>query len=346
MAILGASGYGAGELLRLLVQHPGVTVVSVTSTSQAGQPIHAVHPHLRGFYDLTDGGEDRPPAAAGRRAGGDFFRAAARHQRRDVGQAAARSFDAPHVKAIDLSGDLRLKDAAAHERRIPSRRCCRSVASEFVYGLPELNRRAILAARCDRQSRLSGDGGDTGRRAAGGAGVPRPAGRSTPRRARPAPAARRRRRRTIPRGTPIFAPTSRWLTSTSRRYCRRWAIRCGQRIELSFVPQSMAVSRGIFATVYATLAEPMDAEALLRRYEQFYAGSPFVRVAAGSPSLEDVVGSNFCDIGVAARGRQVVAMAAIDNLVKGMAGAAIQNMNLMCGLPETTGLWTPSLRPV
>ncbi len=73
---------------------------------------------------------------------------------------------------------------------------------------------------------------------------------------------------------------------------------------------------------------------------------PFVRIVPGSPSLEDVVGSNFCDVGVAVRGRQVVVMSAIDNLVKGMAGMAIQNMNLMCGLPETLGLWTPSLRPV
>ena len=108
----------------------------------------------------------------------------------------------------------------------------------------------------------------------------------------------------------------------------------------------MAVSRGIFATVYATLPEPTDAGALAERYEQFYAGCPFVRIVPGSPALEDVVGSNFCDVGVAARGRQVVVMSAIDNLVKGMAGMAIQNMNLMCGLAETLGLWTPSLRPV
>ena len=120
----------------------------------------------------------------------------------------------------------------------------------------------------------------------------------------------------------------------------------GQRIELSFVPQSMAVLRGVFATVHATLAEPTDTGALWQRYETFYAGSPFIRVVVGSPTLEDVVGSNFCDIGVAVRGRQVVVMSALDNLIKGMAGAAIEKMNLMCGLPETTGLWTPSLRPV
>jgi N-acetyl-gamma-glutamyl-phosphate/LysW-gamma-L-alpha-aminoadipyl-6-phosphate reductase len=120
----------------------------------------------------------------------------------------------------------------------------------------------------------------------------------------------------------------------------------GERLRLSFIAQSMDAARGIFATVHGTLAEEADAAGLARRYADFYAGSPFVRVVEGSPTLQDVVGSNFCDVAVAVRGRQFIAMAALDNLVKGMAGAAIQNMNLMCGLEETAGLWTPSLRPV
>ena len=121
--------------------------------------------------------------------------------------------------------------------------------------------------------------------------------------------------------------------------------RC-ERIELSFVAQSMDVARGIFATVHVTLPEDADCDALLRRYRDYYSDSPFVRVVDGSPTLQDVVGANFCDVGIACRGRLALAMSALDNLVKGMAGTAIQNMNLMCGLPETTGLWTPSFRPI
>jgi len=120
----------------------------------------------------------------------------------------------------------------------------------------------------------------------------------------------------------------------------------GERVKTSFVAQSMDTSRGIFVTVHATLPQPSDTGSLRERFAEFYADSPFVRVVEDSPELQNVVGSNFCDLGVACREWQVVAMAALDNLVKGMAGTAIQNMNLMCGLPETTGLWTPSFRPV
>ena len=94
------------------------------------------------------------------------------------------------------------------------------------------------------------------------------------------------------------------------------------------------------------MPEPTTAGAILAHYKTFFGGSPFVRIGADSPSLQNVVGSNFCDIGVAVRERQVIAMSALDNLVKGMAGTAIQNLNLMCGLEETTGLWMPSLRPI
>jgi N-acetyl-gamma-glutamylphosphate reductase len=108
----------------------------------------------------------------------------------------------------------------------------------------------------------------------------------------------------------------------------------------------MDAARGIFVTLHATLAEPQRVEDLRHTYEEFYAASPFVRIVDSSPTVQDVAGSNFCDIGVACRGRQVVVMAALDNLVKGMAGTAVQNMNLMCGFEERTGLWTPALRLV
>ena len=162
-----------------------------------------------------------------------------------------------------------------------------------------------------------------------------------PRRGRPGPAANRKNTTHHPTRHADFRAYKPLAHQHEPEILQALGDPMGQRIELSFVPQSMAVSRGIFATVHATLPEPTDADTLARRYEQFYAGSPFVRVTVGSPALEDVVGSNFCDIGVAVRGRQVVVMSAIDNLVKGMAGTAIQNMNLMCGLAETTGLWTP-----
>ena len=135
-AILGASGYGAGELLRLLVQHPRVEVVSVTSTSHAGEPIHAVHPHLRGFYDLTIAEHlDRQRLLDAELA---VIFSALPHGASGVAlDTLLGELNAPHVKAINLSGDLRLKDAAAHqwaysespllpERRRSSSTGCRS----------------------------------------------------------------------------------------------------------------------------------------------------------------------------------------------------------------------------
>ena len=321
-------------------------MVSVTSTSHAGEPIHAVHPHLRGFYDLAIAEKiDRPRLLDAEHA--VLFSAlphgisgATLDELLDELDCGAREGDRPVGRS-------------SAERRRRARERVSGVAAAAGASRGVRLRPAGVEPRADsggplrRQSGLPGDCGDSGRRAAGrtrefrgplvidaktgssGAGrVPKETTHHPTRHA-------------------DFRAYKPLAHQHEPEILQALGDPSGQRIELSFVPQSMAVSRGIFATVHATLAEPADASgARCERYEQFYAGSPFVRVAAGSPALEDVVGSNFCDIGVAARGRQVVVMSAIDNLVKGMAGAAIQNMNLMCGLPETTGLWTPSLRPV
>jgi N-acetyl-gamma-glutamyl-phosphate reductase len=252
---------------------------------------------------------------------------------------------AARVKAIDLSGDFRLKDLGAHERAYPESAWLPELRRQFVYGLPELNRERIASARCVANpgclataailaaaplidARFHGPLAIDAKTGSSGAGrVPTESTHHPTRHA-------------------DFRAYKPLAHQHEPEILQALGDPAGQRIELSFVPQSMAVSRGIFASVHATLPEPIDAQALLRRYRQFYTTAPFVRLMPGSPALEDVVGSNFCDLGVAARGRQVVALSAIDNLIKGMAGTAIQNMNLMCGLAETTGLWTPSLRPV
>jgi N-acetyl-gamma-glutamyl-phosphate reductase len=108
--------------------------------------------------------------------------------------------------------------------------------------------------------------------------------------------------------------------------------------ELVFMTHSLPVSRGIFASIYAEVGEEMTAERLKEMYAEFYRGSFFVRLVSGSPDINWVKMTNFCDIGFAARGRQVAVFSAIDNLVKGASGQAVQNMNLMFGLEEKTGL--------
>ncbi len=379
-AILGASGYGAGELLRLLVHHPAATVVSVTSTSQVGEPIDRVHPHLRGFYD-----ELRVAAAV------DFERLLAAEHAVVFSSlphgASATAIEGllraarDRVRVIDLSGDFRLADATTHERYYPESPLLPELRAQFVYGLPELNRTHIRAARY----------------------VANPGCLATAAILAAAPLAASGFAGTLAVDAKTGSSGSgRQLKETTHHPTRHADCRAykplahqhepeilqalgdprGDRWQLSFVAQSLDLARGIFVTLHATW--PHDAGAAVRTrsaserdrpgapphaalacasrsekcrplaqgdlvasYRAFYADHPFVRIVDDeSPALQNVVGSNFCDLAVAARGRQVLVMAAIDNLVKGMAGTAIQNMNLMCGLPETTGLWWPSFRPV
>ncbi len=353
-AILGGTGYGAGELLRLFTQHPHVQVVSVTSNSQAGESLAAVHPHLAGFYDgLRLAAEiDFPRLLAGQHAvafsslphgaSGPAIEALLEQQGR-VRTAAGGG--AGGLGIIDLSGDLRIRDESLHACYYPDGPVLPRLRGDFVYGLPELNRSAIAAARrvanpgCLATAViLAGapliDAGFEGLIVAdvktGSSGSGRALKETTHHPTRHAD----------------FRAYRPLAHQHEGEILQAWGDPHGRRIRLSFVAQSMDTARGVFASVHLMLPEPTRTEELRMRYERFYAGCPFVRLRSESPTLQDVVGSNFCDIAVACRGRQVLAMAALDNLVKGMSGAAIQNMNLMCGLPETTGLWMPALRPV
>lgn len=348
VAILGASGYGAGELLRLLVQHPAAEVVCVTSTSQAGEPLEAVHPHLAGFYDLSVSGRlDCDALWGGEKA---VVCSALPHGAsglavdRLITEVGAHR-DRDKLRVIDLSGDLRLCDAALHRRYYPESPELPARRGSFVYGLPELDRESIRAARfianpgCLATAAILAAAplvrdGFTGAivvdAKTGSSGSGRQLKDSTHHPTRHA-------------DFRAYKPLGH---QHEGEILQAWGDPAGGRIALSFVAQSMDVTRGIFASVHLTLPRESATAALRQRYRAFYAASPFVRIRDESPTLQDVVGSNFCDLSVVCRGRQVIAMAALDNLVKGMAGAAIQNMNLMCGLPETAGLWTPSLRPL
>jgi N-acetyl-gamma-glutamyl-phosphate reductase len=347
-AILGASGYGAAELLRLLTQHPSIEVAAVTSTSKSGQPIDQVHPHLRGFYDLKVAGAlDLDRLLDAERV--VLFSALPHGVSGSTLGALLESLDGdPRIErlaVVDLSGDLRLDDLAAHERYYPKSPPLPQLRRTFVYGSPELFRdelrgahrvanpgclasASILAAAPLATLKLSAPMIIDAKTGSSGSGSSLKATTHHP---------------TRHANFRAYKPLDHQHEPEIRQALERVG---GEPTETSFVAQSMDATRGIFVTVHLTLAEPSDGDTLRERYENFYADSPFVRLVDQSPELQDVVGSNFCDLAVACRGRQVIAMAAIDNLIKGMAGTAIQNANLMCGLPETTGLWTPSLRPI
>lgn len=348
VAVMGGSGFGAGELLRLLAAHSGASVVSVTTTSQVGAEVAEVHPHLRRFYDLRL--SDRVDLDRLLDAEQAVVFSALPHGESAIAVErlladTQRRHGVERVRVIDLSGDLRLKDRTVHRRVYPETPLLDEWRTTFVYGLPEISREQIRAARCAANPGClaaaatlavaplidEAYGGcivfdaKTGSSGAG-------------------------RRLSESTHHPVRHANFRAYRPLAHRHepeiLQALGDPLGDRLRTSFVAQSMDTARGIYVTAHLELAEAADGAAVRRRYVGFYDDAPFVRVVDETPELQNVVGSNFCDIGVCCRGRQVIAMAALDNLVKGMAGTAIQNMNLMCGLPETAGLWVPSLRPV
>lgn len=350
VAILGGTGYGAGELLRLLVQHPSAKVAAVISSSQVGAPVERVHPHLRGFYPglMLEAAVDYDRLLEAEQA---VVFSALPHEVSGMAVDAALNELAKRDAVdrsvvIDLSGALRLKDFRMHAKFYPECPELRSRRTSFVYGLPELGRAAIGRANCIANpgclataatlaaAPLVRVGGASGLLAVDAKTGSSGSGRQ------------------LKEGTHHPTRHANYVAYKPLAHQHEPEILQalgdprGDRLTLSFVPQSLDTTRGIFVTVHGLLAAESDSATMRERIATFYADSPFIRVVEGSPELQNVIASNFCDIGVAVRGRQAIVMAAIDNLVKGMAGAAIQNMNLCCGLPETAGLWTPAPRPV
>jgi len=245
------------------------------------------------------------------------------------------------VKVVDLSGDFRLRDAAVFAEAYGREHTAADLQREFVYGLTELNREAIKRARlvsnpgCFATATLLGlaplaaSGALKGRvvvdakTGSSGSGAKPAANTHHPQRANSFYAYKPFTHQHVPE-----------IEQTLGDVCDAWSS------ELVFMTHSLPVSRGIFASIYAELEEgrEMSAEELGRLYREFYGGSFFVRLVNGSPDINWVKLTNFCDIGFGARGRQVAVFSAIDNLVKGAAGQAVQNMNLMFGLDEKEGL--------
>jgi N-acetyl-gamma-glutamyl-phosphate reductase len=334
--VLGASGYGGGELLRLLSAHPEVAGVKGVSRQKAGQPFHAAHPNLRGL--LTGAFDGAPDWAWLAEADQPVDFAAMPH-----GELAKQlaSLEAAwktgglngRVTLIDLSGDFRLQDPAAFARFYSHTHPCPERLKDFVYGLSEEAEGKLKDAR-----RIANPGcfatalelallplagldldwiavsASTG---SSGSGM-------------------------LPSETahhPTRANDFRAYKMLAHQHegeVRQLMDGIGLKAELSFVPHSAPLVRGIFATLQFRLAEDVDLRA---RFESAYVDAPFVRIVEGSPRLAAVVGSNFADLGITQKGRQAAVMVALDNLLKGMAGQAVQNMNLALGLPERSGLW-------
>ena len=349
VAVLGASGYTGGELLRLLGCHPYVTVTDVTADKSVGLPVTSLFPHLETFHG---------------------FRFAPLHVKPILKKIDVVFSALPHTKAmepvtecvqtkkpvIDLSADFRLIERETYERWYGTPHASPALLKKAVYGLPELHRTRIRRARLvavpgcyptaailqlapllahrliltdaivvDSKSGISG------------------AGRS--------PA--------LPYHFPEAHDSLTAYNVTRHRHTPEIEqelnrIARGRKekeadVNVVFTPHLIPMNRGLLSTAYAKLRKPLTNDKATALYTDFYANDRFVRIREESTSVSPthVRGSNFCDIGVFVdqRTNHVITVSALDNLVKGAAGQAIQSMNLMMGFPEETGLTLPGIFP-
>jgi N-acetyl-gamma-glutamyl-phosphate reductase len=344
VAIAGASGYAGGELLRLLAAHPEFEVRTVTAHESAGKPLAEVHPHLRSARDLV-----LAPTDAETLSGHDVVFLALPHGR--SGGLAAGLDDVPLV--VDCGADHRLTDAGEWARFYGG-----AFHEAWVYGLPEL----VLAG-----------GGMQRERLAGAARIAVPGCNVTAMTLALAPGIRAgviqaqdlvavlavgtsgagKSLRPDLLASEIAGSASPYAVGGIHRHTpevrQNLAAAGGTEVSISFTPVLVPMSRGILATATASIAPGVDVHAVRAAWEEAYAGEPFVELlpAGRFPRTADVLGANTALLGLAVDesvGR-VVVVAAIDNLVKGTAGAAIQSANLALGLPETLGLPVNGVAP-
>ncbi|HEY2338207.1 MAG TPA: N-acetyl-gamma-glutamyl-phosphate reductase [Burkholderiales bacterium] len=334
-AIVGGTGYTGVELLRLLAQHPQVELKAITSRKEAGTPVSAMFPSLRGRVELAF---TEPSRDALRGCDVVFF--ATPH---GVCMQEARAVLDGGAKIVDLSADFRLQDLAEWERWYKMKHAAPELVREAVYGLCELNRERIRRARlianpgCYPTAIQLGflpllEAGlvDTDHLIADAKSGVSGAGRKAEIGLLLAEASDNFAAYNVP-GHRHRPETRESLAQVAKR-----------DIGLIFNAHLVPMIRGIFATLYARITKEAEFQKL---FEKRYAAEPFVDVlpAGSHPDTRSVRAANTCRIAVhrppeGARSDTVVVLSVIDNLVKGASGQAVQNMNLMFGLPETTGL--------
>jgi N-acetyl-gamma-glutamyl-phosphate reductase len=331
VAIFGGSGYGGSELLRILLFHPNVEIAFVTANEQAGRPIAAVH---RNLFGLTDLEFQTAPSDLSSVSDIDVAFFALPH-----GQAIRLVPSLTEsVKVIDLSGDFRLDDPDEFTRYYGLDQTEGELQKKFVYGLSETNREAIRQAQyvanpgcfatasllalapMIRSGLLTGKIIVDAKTGSSGSGIKAAANTHHPQRTNSFYAYKPFVHQHLPEITQHLAEIGSPLDG------------------LVFMTHSLPVARGIFASCYLETTVNVTNEDVRNLYRTYYSGSFFVRIVEGSPDINWVKNTNFCDIAGHSSGTQVVVFSAIDNLLKGAAGQAVQNMNLMFGLEEKTGL--------
>jgi N-acetyl-gamma-glutamyl-phosphate reductase len=332
VAILGASGYSALELIKLLLRHPNVEITTFTTRHSEPRPVGEVHPSLAGRLDLAL--ENLPLEAVAARADDVFC--CLPH--------GASAASASHLlqmgkKVIDLSADYRLSDPAEYTKWYGLTHADPGHLKDAVYGLPELYREDIRAAALVANPGCYPTSAILALAPLLEAGAIEPEGIIVDSKSGVSGGGRE------PKPQFHFPECNESITAYSVGTHRHMpeidqilSDTAGKRVEVVFTPHLVPMDRGILSTSYAVPTGATSTEDLLSLYREFYADEPFIRVLSGLPATKHVSGTNFCDLTARVVRGRVVVLSAIDNLIKGASGAAVQNFNLMSGIPETTAL--------
>lgn len=340
VAIVGASGYTGSELARLLIQHQTVEIVMITSESHTGKPFSVLHPQFLGQMDLPLVAAESVEAAEI-----DVAFLALPH---GVSMKYVKQWKELPFKIIDLSGDFRLKNPEVYTTWYQKEHIFPEGFEGAVYGMPEIHGQAIresklvanpgcyptasilalaplLAEDCIIPESLIVDA----KSGITGAGIK-------------------------PSTTAHFSNVNENFKAYGLKKHRHTAeieeqlgALGSSEVRLQFTPHLLPVDRGILVTAYASPRKDVTEEGLKRLYQEFYKAQPFIRLRDDLPSIKDVRASNYCDIHVSfdERTNRIIVISAIDNLVKGAAGQAVHNMNLMFNLPEISGLLANPVKP-
>jgi N-acetyl-gamma-glutamyl-phosphate/LysW-gamma-L-alpha-aminoadipyl-6-phosphate reductase len=338
--IIGGSGYGGSELLRILLFHPQVELKLVTANEHAGKRVDAVHPNLSKLTDLRFETLPDPGSLGGLDC---LFLGLPHGQAMEIVPSLPRS-----VKAIDLSGDFRLNDAVMFKQFYGREQTAIETQRQFVYGLTEVNRSQIKEAARIANPGCFATALELGlfpfvasglvkgkviadmKTGSSGSGAKAAANTHHPKRANSFYAYKTFGHQHQPEVEQLLASVN-----------SSWSSGCN----LIFQVHSIPVVRGIFASIYLTPSKSMTTDDVGNLFREYYANEFFIRLVEGSPDINWVKNTNFVDIGWAANGDTVIVFVALDNLVKGAAGQAVQNMNLMFGLEERQGLVLPGSNP-
>ncbi|KYC45414.1 MAG: Malonyl-CoA reductase [Candidatus Methanofastidiosum methylothiophilum] len=337
VSIIGASGYTGGELLRLLVNHPEVTLDRITSESNAGSFVHMIHPNLRGFNIKFSSIKESFDS--------DLVFFCLPH---GVSMDYLREFYDTGVKIIDLGADLRLKDKDVYKSWYGLDHKCPELLEKAVYGIPEIHREEI------KKTKLVANPGCIAT--------------SMIMALYPLRHLNIDKERIVIDSKIGSSASGDSFSASSHHPERSRAIRCYSPIyhrhiaeveqetgfKVTMAPHAIEMVRGIFTTIYLFLNQPYDEKEIRGIYRDFSENNKFFRVVKQKkgiyrhPDPKILTGSNFCEVGfeLDRENRRMIVFSAIDNLMKGAAGAAVQNMNIMYGLEEDTGLKYIGYHPI